>query len=136
MIEALRARFGEAVESSEQVGGELRVRVLPRTLPEVARFCQESGYSYPIDITAVDTGTELRLVYRFFSFRTGSQLVIGVGLPRSGARIASLAGVFGAADWLEREIYDLFGVRFDGHPDLRRLLLDDDWQGHPLLRSS
>jgi NADH:ubiquinone oxidoreductase subunit C len=60
--------------------------------------------------------------------------VLSVEAARSGARLPTLSGVFGAAEWLEREIYDLFGVRFEGHPNLTRILLTDDWQGHPLLR--
>ncbi len=134
MIEALRAKFGESIESAEEVGGELRLRIPARVLVEVARSCDEAGFSYPADITAVDTGSELRLVYRLVSLNTGQHVVLNVGAARSGARIPTLSGVFGAAEWLEREAYDLFGVRFEGHPDLTRILLTDDWQGHPLLR--
>jgi NADH:ubiquinone oxidoreductase subunit C len=134
VIEELRSRFGETLESTEEVGGEAHVRVRPGGLADVARFCRENGYTYPVDITAVDTGAELTMVYRLRSLTAGGYVVLTVGLPRSGARVTSLVSIFGAAEWLEREVYDLFGVRFDGHPDLRRILLDDDWQGHPLLR--
>ena len=136
MIEQLRSQFGEVITSAEEVDREVRVYVLPHALLEVARFCDTHGYRYPADITAVDTGEALRMVYRLFSFSDGNYVVLNVILPRSGARVASLSGLFGAADWLEREVYDLFGVRFDGHPNLCRILLTDDWEGHPLLKAS
>jgi NADH-quinone oxidoreductase subunit C len=134
MMDSLRAKLGDAVESAEEVGRELRARVPARLLVEVARACDEAGFSYPADITAVDTGSELRIIYRLASVNTGQHVVLTVGVARSGARLPTLSGVFGAAEWLEREIYDLFGVRFEGHPNLTRILLTDDWQGHPLLR--
>jgi NADH-quinone oxidoreductase subunit C len=135
MLEKLRAQLGEAIESAEEVGRELRLWVAAGSLVALARACKEEGFAYLADITAVDTGEELRAVYRLISFATGQHAVISVGAPRSGARLPSVTGVYRGAEWPEREVYDMFGVRFDGHPDLRRILLTDDWQGHPLLKS-
>jgi NADH-quinone oxidoreductase subunit C len=134
VIPRLQEQLGERLESAEEVGRELRVRVRPTAVVEVARLAEETGFTYPSDLTAVDTGSELQLVYRYISMRSGQHLVVTAGLPRSGARVASVSAVYGAAEWLEREVYDLFGVRFDGHPSLTRILLDDDWEGHPLLK--
>jgi NADH-quinone oxidoreductase subunit C len=134
MLELLRAQLGEALQSAEQVGEELRVRVSAQALVGVARLCKEQGYNYPCDITAVDTRSELLMIYRLLSLQSGQQVVVTVPLPRSGARVPTLCGVYGAAEWLEREVYDLFGIRFEGHPDLTRILLTDDWEGHPLLK--
>jgi len=136
MLAALQARFGEAIEAAEQVGRELRLRVVPTSLVAVCRFCKAKGFSYPADITAVDTGRELRVVHRLVSLKANQQIVISVAVRRSGGSLPSLCGVYAGAEWPEREIYDLFGVRFEGHPDLRRILLTDDWQGHPLLKQS
>jgi len=135
MLEALQERFGEAIHSAEQADRELRLRLAASSLVAVCQCCKEKGFSYLADITAVDTGAELRVVYRLVSLARGDHLVISVAVPRSGARLPSLCPVFAGANWPEREVYDLFGVRFEGHPDLRRLLLTDDWQGHPLLKS-
>jgi len=134
MIDLLRSQLGEAVQSAEQGGDELRVRLPASSLMAAARLCKEHGYNYPCDLTAVDTRSELVMVYRLISLNSGQQVVLSVGLPRSGARVPTLSGVYGAAEWLEREAFDLFGVRFEGHPDLRRILLTDDWEGHPLLK--
>ncbi len=142
MLEALRERFGEAIEAAEEVGRELRLRVAAAALVSVCQYCKQHGFNYLIDITAVDTGSEpatspagkLRVVYRLGSLSQGSQVVIGVEVPRSGGRAPSVCGVYRGAEWAEREVYDMFGVRFDGHPDLTRILLTDDWKGHPLLK--
>jgi len=136
MLAALQERFGDAVEAAEQVGRELRLRIAPTSLVALCRFCKEKGFSYPADITAVDTGRELRVVYRLASPSANQQIVISAAVPRSGGSLSSVCGVYAAADWLEREVYDLLGVRFDGHPKLRRILLTDDWQGHPFLKQS
>ncbi len=134
MKERLTAQLGEAVEQVEEVGDELRLRVRPTALAAAARLGKEAGFTYACDMTAVDTGQELRLVYRFLSVQNTQQFVLSAGLPRSGARVASLTSVYAAANWLEREMYDLFGIRFEGHPELSRLLLTDEWEGHPLLK--
>ena len=135
MLKKLQAQFGDAIESAEQIGRELRVQIAARSLVEFARAAKEEGYAYPADITALDTGDRLRVVYRLISFASGQHLVASVLVPRSGARLPSLTSVFRGAEWPEREVYDLFGIRFDGHPYLRRILLTDDWEGHPLLKS-
>jgi len=135
MLEQLRNRFGEAIQEAQEVGRELRLRAAPAALGRLARACKEAGFSYPADVTAVDTGEELRVVYRLVSLGTGQHVVISVGLPRSGGRVSSLSEVYQGTAWPEREVYDMFGVRFDGHPDLSRILLTEDWQGHPLLKS-
>jgi NADH-quinone oxidoreductase subunit C len=134
MRELLQRELGEALQACEQVGKELRIRVAPQALVAVAGLCKQHGYTYPCDITAVDMRTELVLVYRLIAPDSGEQVVVKVGAARSGARIPTVSGVYAAAEWLEREVYDLFGVRFEGHPDLRRILLTDDWEGHPLLK--
>jgi NADH-quinone oxidoreductase subunit C len=135
-LAALQSQFGDEIQSAEEMGRELRLRVGPATLVALASACKALGFTYPADITAVDTGTELRVIYRLISLTTGQQLVISVSAPRSGARLPSLTSVYHGAEWTEREVYDLFGVRFEGHPDLRRILLTDDWEGHPLLKTA
>jgi NADH-quinone oxidoreductase subunit C len=135
MIGDLKGQFGEDIESAEEIGRELRLRVRPASLLAVCRFCKERGYRYPADITVVDTGSDMRVVYRLVSIESNQHVVISVGVPRTGGSLPSVTGAFKGADWPEREVYDLFGVRFIGHPDLRRILLTDDWQGFPLLKT-
>jgi NADH-quinone oxidoreductase subunit C len=134
MLEALRSEFGATIEKGEQVGKELHLGVSSRALVGVCEFLKARGYDYLHDLTAVDTGSELRVVYRLISRGPEEQAVIEVRAARSGAVVPSLTGVYRAADWPEREVYDLFGVRFAGHPDLRRIMLAEDWSGHPLLK--
>ena len=136
MIEDLQSQFAQALQSAEQVGREVRLRVTAPGLLDIARFCKEHRFTYLADITAVDTGTELRVVYRLVNLENSQHLVISVPVPRTGGRLPTLCRVFQGAEWPEREVYDLFGVRFDGHPDLRRILLTDDWEGYPLLKTA
>jgi NADH-quinone oxidoreductase subunit C len=135
MLDKLRSQLGEVIESAEEVGRELRLRAAAGSLVALARACKQEGFGYLADITAADTGEELRVVYRLISLASGQHVVISVGAPRSGARLPSVTELYRGAEWPEREVYDMFGVRFDGHPDLRRILLTDDWEGHPLLKS-
>ena len=75
------------------------------------------------------------LVYHLYSMSRGHRIVIKVeDLPRAGASVPSVAEIWPTANWHERECYDFFGVNFEGHPDLRRILLPEDWEGHPMLR--
>jgi NADH-quinone oxidoreductase subunit C len=94
----------------------------------------ELGCRYFCHLTAVDwKAGGLEVVARVESLGTGLGLTLKTRLGPE-ASCPSLTGLFRGALWMERECYDLFGIRFDGHPDLRRLLLPDDWEGHPLRK--
>ena len=88
------------------------------------------------DLTALDWPKEekIQVVYHLFSYSQNQQIVLKVDLPRDNPRIATVEGVWKVANWFEREVYDLFGVIFEGHSDLRRIMLPDDWQGYPLRK--
>ncbi len=84
--------------------------------------------------TAVDRRTSLELVYMLYSTAKRHELTLKVRLEAAKPSVESLTGLWRSADWFEREIYDLFGIAFIGHPDLKRILNPDDWQGHPLRK--
>jgi NADH-quinone oxidoreductase subunit C len=95
--------------------------------PEMAMDClsNESG---------VDYKDRIEVVYHLFSYRHRHQAVLKVKLPRENPSVATLENLWKSANWMEREIYDLVGVDFEGHSDLRRLLMPEDWPGHPLRK--
>ena len=88
------------------------------------------------DQTAVDWPKEekIQLVYHLYSYIGRHQIVLKVDLPRDNPKIATVENVWKVANWFEREIFDLFGVVFEGHSDLRRILLPEDWEGYPLRK--
>jgi NADH:ubiquinone oxidoreductase subunit C len=95
----------------------------------------ELGYRMLMSITAVDWKTSLELVYHIYHLDSAFPIVLRCSLPREeGPEVASLMPLWPGADFQEREIYDLMGIVFVGHPDLRRILLADDFQGHPLRK--
>ncbi len=90
-----------------------------------------------LDLTAVDWWPgepRFQVVYHMASLERPARLRLKVFLPGEDAHIATVSGLWPGADWLEREVFDLFGIVFDGHPDLRRVLMPEDWEGHPLRK--
>jgi NADH-quinone oxidoreductase subunit C len=88
-------------------------------------------------ITAVDLGSdigEMELIYHLYSITKESSLCLKVSVDRTAPEIDSVSPIWKAADWHERETFDLFGIHFTGHPDLRRILLPNDWDGYPLRK--
>lgn len=87
-------------------------------------------------LAGIDYGDRLAVAYHLHSFTQRHRFCLKVNLPREegAARLPSLVTVWPAANWHEREAYDLFGIVFEGHPDLRRILLPEDWEGHPLRK--
>ena len=94
------------------------------------------------NLTAVDRlkdpSPRFDVVYNLFSYKNRHSLTLKVYLPRdvsdAGVHVETVEKIWGVANWLEREVYDLFGIIFDGHSDLRRIMLPDDWEGHPLRK--
>jgi NADH-quinone oxidoreductase subunit C len=86
-------------------------------------------------VTAVDRGDGIEMVYRLQSREIGAGVFLKCTVSYDAPRVRSMFDLWPAADWQEREVYDLFGVEFEGHPDLRRILMPDDWSGHPLRKA-
>jgi NADH-quinone oxidoreductase subunit C len=100
----------------------------------ICLYCRveaELGFDFCQSITGMDTGDTLTCVYHLYSYTNRHTLVLKAATPREDPRLPSCVEVWPAANWYEREVYDLFGIDFEGHPDLRRLLLPEDWEGHP-----
>ena len=81
-----------------------------------------------------ETEQHIEVTYHFYSYAHRHTVILKVKTPRAGGVVKTLCGLYGCANFQEREVFDHFGVKFDGHPDLRRILLPDDWVGFPLLK--
>lgn len=143
IYEALQAKFGEETvfgfQSTEQKGHDPFFFVKPDMSQEVAKHLRDDpklACNYMECLTGVDypDKSEIHVVVHAFSYKLKHRAVMKVALPRDNPRMKSYCAVWSAANWQERECYDLLGVTFEGHPDLRRIMLPDDWVGHPLRK--
>jgi NADH-quinone oxidoreductase subunit C len=137
--ERLKARFGDDVGPLSEPKIDPFCVVKKDRIVEVCRFLKtEPGLDFDFleDETAVDWPKKnvLEVVYHLLSYEHRHSIVLKVELDRAGPSVPSVDGVWKTANWFEREIWDLFGVEFPGHPDLRRIMLPDDWIGHPLRK--
>jgi NADH-quinone oxidoreductase subunit C len=106
-------------------------------LLEVCRWLRDNpefDLTYLSFVSAIDWPDRFEAVYQLASLGKGHGLTLKVQLPKDDARVPSLTGLWRGADWHEREAYDLFGIVFDGHPNLRRIMMSADWKGHPLRK--
>ncbi|MDT8367647.1 MAG: NADH-quinone oxidoreductase subunit C [Longimicrobiales bacterium] len=140
-VTALRATFGDAIRAHQlHAGDENVVFVDPAALYAVLEFLQQDPdqrYDYLLDLTAVDygAGTPIQVVYQLWSLGFHRMLRVKVELPLDALEVDSVEPLWKTADWLEREVWDLFGVTFRGHPDLRRILMPANYaEGHPLRK--
>ena len=145
LLRAVQERFSEAVKR-DSLGADMPTLITaPEKALEVLRFLKEEApqkYRRLEDITAIDESArrarpahDTTLVYHLLSFEAQSYLRLKVPLPGEHPQAASVTDIWPAANWYEREAYDMFGISFAGHPDLRRILMPDSWQGHPLRKS-
>ncbi len=140
LISDLAERLPGAVRQLSHSRGESYLHVLPARLAEIARFLKEQQawqFTFLANLSPVDWLTRtprFEVVYHLRSLVFNYRIGLKVDVPDQTLSLPSLTGVWRAADWLEREAYDLFGIRFSGHPDLRRIMMSDDWEGHPYRR--
>jgi NADH/F420H2 dehydrogenase subunit C len=132
-----RERFGAAILDALEDRKQPYLVISAVQLAEIARYSRdEEKFDLLEDYTAVDWPRREKrfdLVTMLYSFRHNTRLRLKIPLG-AGEEAASLVPVWPVANWLEREIFDMFGIRFAGHPDLKRILLPEEWQGHPLRK--
>ncbi|MBK8020445.1 MAG: NADH-quinone oxidoreductase subunit C [Chloroflexi bacterium] len=142
-----REALDEAILDTKEVAGETTLIVNPADLVRVARFVRDTSglvYNYLSDISAVDYYPEVTrgpqgegrfgVSYHLYSMLYNRRIRLKVYLPEDDPAVSTVTVLWKSANWLEREIFDMMGIRFDGHPDLRRLLMAPDWDGHPHRR--
>ena len=132
----LQSKFGKKVELAQRSPKRLYALVGKGDLPSVARFLFEELRARFCTASAVDTRGGIEILYHFFFDQISLMVSVRTLLPKPSPQIESIAPFLKGAEWIEREIADLFGVSFAGHPDPRRLILPDDWpEGeYPYLR--
>lgn len=140
-VAALRETFGDAILHHEVVAGDEHVVfVAPDRCKEILGWLKDApGHEYDllVDVTAVDYGggRPLQLVYQLWSIAHKRALRLKAELPLDALEAETVVDLWATADWLEREVYDMFGIRFRGHPDLRRILMPENYaEGYPLRK--
>ncbi len=140
-------RYGASVRQESDTSDMMTFHVDESRLKDVLRFLKteaEPRYGRLDDLTAVDESArrepvpdcpDYTMVYHLLSFEAASRLRLKVGLRGADPAAQSITDLWPSANWYEREVFDLFGIRFEGHPNLRRILMPDDWEGHPLRKS-
>ena len=155
IFDALVVRFGDVVRdfsdasvttgqpdaapAKGEVVRDAFCKVKAASWVEVATFLRDDptlAFDFLQNLTAVDWIKQdlMQTVYHFYSYTHRHSFVVKIDVPRADSVIPSVVSLWPTANWLEREQYDLLGVRYSGHPDLRRLLLPDDWVGHPMRK--
>ena len=145
ILAALQARFGGALAETDAYRGDHTVVVERGALLDVLRHCRDDAalaFDMLMDLTAVDyskfpgreDGPRFEVVYHLYSVPHNHRLRVKVRVSEDDAVVPTTTGLWPIADWFEREVWDMFGVRFSGHPNLRRLLLYEEFVGHPLRK--
>lgn len=134
---ALKAEFGDRITEFSTYVGQNFLVAAPGAVPSIIDFLKlEQNFDYLVDLTAVHYPKKpepFELVYVLYSFARNERIRIKCGV-KEGERAASIAAIHPTADWLEREVFDMFGIEFEGHPNLKRILMPDEWEGFPLRK--
>jgi NADH-quinone oxidoreductase subunit C len=137
MISRLRAQHGSGLRETVTYLGQKYIVADPSLIPELLQVLRDQEeFDYCVDITALhypDREKQFEVVWILYSFPHNERIRVKAAYP-DGASVPSAVPIWPAANWLEREVFDMFGIRFEGHPDLKRILLPDGWKGHPLRK--
>ena len=136
LVEKYRNQYGSGLDAQTYLGQDY-LDVDPSLIPDILRLLRhEEQFDYCVDITAVHypkREKQFDVVWILYSFPRNQRIRVKTQIA-DGASTASSVAIWATANWLEREVYDMFGIQFDGHPDLKRILLPDGWKGHPLRK--
>jgi len=136
MVEKYRGQYGSALEALTYLGQNY-LSVDRSLIPDILRRLREDEqFDYCVDVTAAHypkREKQFDVIWILYSFARNERMRVKTQIA-DGASIASAVSIWPTANWLEREVYDMFGIRFDGHPDLKRILLPDGWKGYPLRK--
>lgn len=138
----LAEHFGEAVSAPTLAHGELTIVADRAVILKLATFLRDDpdfrfdllSYLTAVDYSALKRPVRYDVVYMLYSIAKKHRVRVKCAVPAEDPTIDSVESIWKTADWLERETFDMFGILFQGHPDLRRILLPDDWEGHPLRK--
>jgi NADH-quinone oxidoreductase subunit C len=133
----LREEFGEQISEFSTYLGQNFLVARPEVVISILEFLRlEADFDYLVDITAVDypkRPERFDLIYILYSFARNERVRVKTRIP-DGYKPESACGVYLTANWLEREVFDMFGIEFAGHPDMRRILMPEEWEGYPLRK--
>lgn len=139
-VSKVKNKFPESILDASTFRGEITLHLRAEDILPICRFLHddpELSFDYLTDLCGVDNyphEPRFQVVYHLCAMKTRRRLRLKVFLPGAAPRISSVFSVWKAADWLEREAFDMFGITFLEHPDLRRILLTPDWEGYPLRK--
>jgi NADH-quinone oxidoreductase subunit C len=137
LVSRLRAQHGSGLRETVTYLGQKYIVADSSLIPEMLRVLRDQEkFDYCVDVTAVhypDREKQFEMVWILYSFPHNDRIRVKASYA-DGEAVPSVVDIWPAANWLEREVYDMFGIRFEGHPDLKRILLPDGWKGHPLRK--
>jgi NADH-quinone oxidoreductase subunit C len=137
LVTRLRCQYGSGIKEASTYLGQKYLVVESSIIHEILlRMRQDELFDYCVDITAVHypkREAQFDIVYILYSFHYNQRVRIKTQI-KDGERLRTAVEIWETANWLEREVFDMFGIEFDGHPDLKRILLPDGWKGHPLRK--
>ena len=137
LVDSLKARFGdEIMEFSTYRGQDFLVADLPVAIPILEFLKLEEDFDYLVDVTAVDypkNEKRFEVIWILYSFAKNLRIRVKA-TAGEGEKPGTAANIHKTADWLEREVFDMYGIEFEGHPNMTRILLPDEWQGYPLRK--
>ena len=140
VLERLKTKFSNSIMEANEFRGELTVVVPKERIVELCAFLKEDvelRFELLADLCGIDMFTASKrfgVIYNVYSFTNRFRMRLKTFTEEENPKVPTVTGVWGTANWHERETYDLMGIKFDGHPDLRRILLPEDWEGHPLRK--
>ena len=136
MVARIGQRHGSGVQALTYLGQNYLVTDASIIAELLQTLRDEELFAYCVDVTAVhypDREKQFEVIWILYSFAANARIRVKTSIA-DGASIPSSVNLWPTANWLEREVYDMFGIRFEGHPDLKRILLPDGWKGHPLRK--